>query len=155
MMNLGHTSCLVDPDIWYPVAVRENDGYEYYEYNVLIYVDDILFMSHNPKESMWKIGKFFPMKAGSIGLQDIYLGVKISKVKLPNLVDAWAMSLSNYVQEAVNNCEDYLKQEYDGRTLDHIADTPCKSGYQVKSDISLELGPEQATYFQSVIKVLR
>jgi hypothetical protein len=37
-----------------------------------------------------------------------------SKVKLPNQVEAWAMSPSKYVEEAVANVEDYLQQEYDG-----------------------------------------
>jgi hypothetical protein len=58
-------------------------------------------------------------------------------VKFPKVVEAWAMVPSKYVQEAVNNCEDYLKQEY------------------AKLDISPEQGPEQVTYFQSVIGVLR
>jgi hypothetical protein len=104
---------------------------------------------------MRKIDKFFPMKAGSIGPPDIYLGVKLSKVKLPNLVEAWAMSPSKYVQEAVSNCEEYLTRECDGRTLSRKAKTPFKSGYRPELDISPELGPEQATYFQSVIGVLR
>jgi hypothetical protein len=86
MRNLGYMSCLVDPNVWYQMAIRENNGYDYYEY-VLIYVDDILCMSLDLKESMRKIDKFFPVKAaGSMGPPDIYLGAKISKVKLPNLV---------------------------------------------------------------------
>jgi hypothetical protein len=97
------------------MAIREGDGHIYYKY-VLIYVDDVLCMSHNLRESMRKIDKFFPMKEGSIRPPDIYLGANISKVKLPKVVEAWAMSPSKYVQEAVNNCEDYLKQEYDGST---------------------------------------
>jgi hypothetical protein len=51
-----------------------------------------------------QIDKFFPMKAGSIGKPDIYLGAKVSKVQLDNTVTAWALlSPSKYVQEAVKN----------------------------------------------------
>jgi hypothetical protein len=154
MTNMGYKSCLADPDVWYRSSVRGTDNHEYYEY-VLIYVDDILCMSHDPKESMRKLDKFFPMKEGSIGPPDIYLGAKLSKVKLPNNVEAWAMSPSKYVQEAVTNCEDYLEREYDGRKLERKASTPFKSLYRPELDTSPELGPEQATYFQSVIGVLR
>lgn len=123
MSNLGYKSCLTDPDVWLRPAVRASDGASYYEY-VLIYVDDILCMSHEPKESMRKLDKCFPMKEGSIGTPDIYLGAKLNKVKLPNGVEAWAMSPSKYVQEAVATAEDYLKPEYDGKTLDRKANTP-------------------------------
>jgi hypothetical protein len=39
----------------------KKDYHSYYEY-VLIYVDDILCMLHDPKESKRKIDKFFPVK---------------------------------------------------------------------------------------------
>jgi hypothetical protein len=71
-------------------------------------------MSHDPNELMQKLDKSFPMKEGSIGPPNIYLGAKLSKVKLPNGVEAWAMSPSKYVQEALANAKDYLKQECDG-----------------------------------------
>jgi hypothetical protein len=45
------------------------------------------------------------MKKESIGDPDIYLGSKLKKVKLPNLVVAWMMSPTKYVAEAVNNVE--------------------------------------------------
>jgi hypothetical protein len=113
MSNLGCKSCLADPNVWLRPAVRKSDGVSYYEY-VLIYVDDILCMSHDPNELMQKLDKSFPMKEGSIGPPNIYLGAKLSKVKLPNGVEAWAMSPSKYVQEALANAKDYLKQECDG-----------------------------------------
>jgi hypothetical protein len=125
---LGYIPCLADNDVWYRANVRETDGFEYYEY-VLIYVDDILCVSHAAKEALKRINKFFPMKPGSIQAPDIYLGAKISKVRLPNQVEAWAMSPSKYIQEAVSNVEDYLTREYCGRKLTHKVVTPFKSGY--------------------------
>jgi hypothetical protein len=38
----------------------------------------------------------------------------MSKVVLLNQVNAWVMSASKYVQEAVHNIEDYMKQELNG-----------------------------------------
>jgi hypothetical protein len=48
---------------------------------------------------------YFEMKPGSIGDPDIYLGGKLRKVALPNGVEAWGISPSKYVQEAVKNAE--------------------------------------------------
>jgi hypothetical protein len=138
MSNLGYKSCLADPNFWLRPAVRDSDGVCYYEY-VLIYVDDILCMSHDPKELMQKLDKYFPMKEGSIGPPSIYLGAKLSKVKLPNGVEAWAMSPSKYVQEAVLNAEDYLKCKCDRKSLDRKASTPFRSGYRAEMDTSPEL----------------
>ena len=42
----------------------------------------------------------------------MYLGAKIRKIKMPSGVYAWGISPSKYVQEAVRNCEDYLKKNY-------------------------------------------
>jgi hypothetical protein len=108
MTDLGYTSCLADPDVWMRPKVRA-DGFKFYEY-VLIYVDDILAISDNPRACVDAIDKFFPMKAGSIGSPDIYLGAKVTKVKLPNGVTAWAMSPSKYIQEAVSNAKIWFKQ---------------------------------------------
>jgi hypothetical protein len=65
------------------------------------------------------------------------------------------MSPSKYVQEAVTNCEEYLEWEFDGRKLERKASTPFKSLYRPELDTTPKLGPERATYFQSVIGVLR
>ena len=46
------------------------------------------------------INKRFPLKAGSVGDPDIYLGAKPRKVTLANGVQA---SPNKYVQEAVKN----------------------------------------------------
>jgi hypothetical protein len=66
MTNMGYKSCLADPDVWYHSSVRGTDNHEYYKF-VLIYMDDILCMSHDQKESTRRLDKFFPMKVGSIG----------------------------------------------------------------------------------------
>ena len=46
MYDLGFKSCKADPDLWMKPGVK-NDGTKYWEY-VLIYVDDILCVSHAP-----------------------------------------------------------------------------------------------------------
>ena len=48
------------------------------------------------------------LKEGSVGVPDLYLGAKITKVTLPNGVDAWAWSSSRYIQEAIRSLEVHL-----------------------------------------------
>jgi len=48
--DLGYKSSYSDADIWYRAATKAH-GFNYYEY-VLVYVDDILTISHQPAETM-------------------------------------------------------------------------------------------------------
>ena len=63
------------------------------------------------QKSLYEIDKYFPMKKGSIGDPDIYLGSKLRQVTLCNGVKAWSASPSKYVQEAVSNLESYLDKQ--------------------------------------------
>lgn len=48
--QLGYSSCLADPDVWFHPA-RKPDGFEYYKH-VLVYVDDLLVLSHHGEKTM-------------------------------------------------------------------------------------------------------
>ena len=74
----------------------------YYVY-VLLYVDDCMAISENPREALVEIDKYFPMKKGSISEPDVYLGAKLRKVLLDNGVEAWSFSPAQYVTESVKN----------------------------------------------------
>eukprot|EP00978_Attheya_sp_CCMP212_P021100 scaffold61252_cov61-Attheya_sp.AAC.3 len=93
MDNLGFKSCLADQDIWLlRAATRPDDGFEYMEY-VLLYVDDVLVVSHDGMSILDKVDRFFPMNEGSKGSPDMYLGAKlVREVKLPNGVYSWSLS---------------------------------------------------------------
>ena len=151
MEMLGYESCLADPDLWIRKAVMDN-GVEYYEY-MLIYTDDCLAISQHAREALMEINKYFPMKPSSIGPPKIYLGGKISKMELPNGVQAYAMSMSQYVQEAVKNVEAHLRKK--GLALLKKAASPLTSNYSPEIDASKELDEESAAYYQSLIGVLR
>jgi len=151
MATLGFESCKADPDVWMRKATRE-DGFDYYEY-VLIYTDDILAISHRPNEIMKLIDGYFPMKPSSIGTPDIYLGGQLSKVTMPNGVIAWSMASSKYVQNAVTNVEDWLAKH--NMKLSTRAPSPMTNGYRPELDVTKELDPERANYYQSQIGVLR
>ena len=81
------------------------------------YVDDCLCIGHNAEQELYKIHKFFKMKDGSIGDPDIYLGAKVKQMELPNGVKVWALSSSKYIQEAVQNCDEYMAHSKNGTKL--------------------------------------
>ena len=83
----------------------------------------------------------------------MYLGAKLSKYPLKNGVVAWAMSSSQYVQEAVKKAESYLVER--GLSLPAEANTPLTSNYRPELDVSPEFDPDRANYFMSLIGILR
>jgi hypothetical protein len=65
LKDMNFTSSLADPDVWYRAAVRPEDEFQYYEY-VLIYVDDILALSHDPKQIVKTLGSLYHLKENSV-----------------------------------------------------------------------------------------
>ncbi len=152
MYHLGYEPCKADPDLWMMPKTRD-DGFEYYAY-VLIYVDDMLAISHEALGDMKRIDFYFKMKKESIGDPDIYLGSKLRKVTLPNGVEAWMMSPAKYVREAVKNVMRYLQKEYGGKLPKRVSG-PLPTGYRPEVDTSQELSGEELSYYQSQVGVLR
>ena len=87
------------------------------------------------------------------------MGGHIRKVQLENGVECWAFGSSQYVKAAVDNVETYLvKQLKLGNSkwkLPAKAETPMQTSYRPELDVSPELEPTKAAYYQSVIGVLR
>ena len=150
--TLGFKSCPADPDVW----MREHttdDGSKLWEY-VLLYVDDCLIISSRAELTLRnEIGKYFELKEESIGPPSIYLGGQMRQVELDNGVTAWAFGSAQYVKAAVSNVKDYLVNR--GKVLPARAKTPLSSGYRPEIDVTDELGPEEASYYQSLIGILR
>jgi len=74
--HMGFTSCLADPDVWFKSAMKA-DGTEYYEY-VLVYVEDLLVLSHQPDKIMKALEDFYRLKDG-FAKPDRYLGAQIKE----------------------------------------------------------------------------
>jgi hypothetical protein len=132
---------------------HHDDGVKYWAY-ILIYVDNILCVNHDPGTSLAQIDNSFKMKPGSIMEPTFYLGAKLKNTVMPNGVVAWGMSSSKNVQAAVQNVQEYLKENGD-RKLNKKASAPFEATYRAEIDESPVLGPEVANYFQSQIGMLR
>ena len=154
MRHIGYTSCKADPDLWLK-PMKNEDGVEYYSY-VLCYVDDVLVIHHDAMGVLDKIDKYLTMKPTSKGDPGMYLGVKLKYTKTANGVMAWAMSPSKYVQEAVSNCKKHIGSHYDGRyTMPKSAPNAFLYGYDPDVDVTPPCPPDQASYYMSIIGVLR
>jgi hypothetical protein len=101
MKHLGWNPCRADRDLWMKTETRPDDGVLYWAY-ILIYVDDILCLHHDPGAPLAKLDEYFKMKEGSIQVPTFELGAKLKKTVLPNGVVAWGTSSIKYVQSAVH-----------------------------------------------------
>ena len=79
--DLQYCSSLADLDIWMHPNVKEN-GELYYEY-LAIYVNDILVIGENPKQTMDCLAKLYRLKEGSVGNPSQYLGAQIMEHHFP------------------------------------------------------------------------
>jgi len=151
MRHIGFEPCRADPDMWLRLSKLDN-GVEYYEY-ALLYLDDCLMVSQHPQSGLAQIGKYFTLKEGSVGTPNLFLDARISKVGLPNGVNAWAWSASKYVQELVKNLETELTKR--GLKLKKGVNAPLSNDYRPEVDLSPECNDEDAKLYLSLIGALR
>jgi hypothetical protein len=112
---------------------------------ILIYVDDIACVHHAPGMLLNHIDKYFKLKPGSILEPSFYLGVTLKKTALSNGVLSCGMSSSKYVQAAVQNEQEYLKENSD-RKLKKKAYAPFEVTNKAEIDERPVLGPAMANY---------
>ena len=151
LRDAGFQGCKADPDVWMREAVKP-DGTKIYEY-VLCYVDDCIFQGLDPKAFMDRLGKSYTLKEGSVKEPDAYLGADISKMVMSNGDVAWALSSDTYVKRAVEDVERYLDER--GKQLKKKVVSPLASGYRPELDMSPELDDAEASYYMSLMGVLR
>jgi len=110
------------------------DGEAYYEY-LLVYVDDMLMLSHDPKMTMEAIRKVFKFKEGSVGKPSKCLGADVVECPLPGTSKPqWGFSFQKYVQEAFRNVEIELQKS--DLVLTNTEGTRMSSGYCPELDVT-------------------
>ena len=95
---------------------------------VLVYVDDILHLSHDTKPTMEAIRKLlYELKPEPCGPPKMYLAANVSKYQLEDGRMSWYMRARNYVKNAVKNVEEeLLRGSHQGQGK---ADCPYPAGY--------------------------
>ena len=149
--EIGFRSSIADPDVWMRAAVKP-DGQKYYEY-ILVYVDDILCISHDAKAPMLAITRNFKFKKNDISPPQVYLGARLEKKELNGKL-MWTMTSRDYINAIVKNLNERLKKKGTKLPASGI-DTPMTSNYSPELDGSEELEPDDITMFQELIGELR
>jgi hypothetical protein len=146
---MGFQHSLADPDVWLHLATKPN-GFEYYKY-LIVYVDDILVLSHQVKEVMSTIKQLYRPKEPA-STPTTYLGASILEWSISG-DKMWAMSSQRYIKEAIRCVEIELQKT--GQRLVGKPSTPMTVGYRPELDITPLLDPDQASYYMSLIGILR
>ena len=149
--DLGYRPSRADPDVYMRPAVKP-DGSKYWEY-VLTYVDDVLCISNNPKDTMDGIQNKFKLKDDKIEEPSVYLGASLTKMTNINKDECWAMSSDPYCQAAVKNLETTLAKK--NLRLPSKCLTPLSNGYRPEMDVTQELKADGVQYYQELIGILR
>jgi hypothetical protein len=107
--ELGFQPTIADPDV-YRRCNRKPSGEEYWEL-LLVYVDDILIISHEAKKHLEKLGTFYEFNLASVGPPTRYLGANVSKNKqqLPIFFARW-LSIASTIHIRINNSR--LKSQF-------------------------------------------
>jgi hypothetical protein len=152
LRELGYRPSESDPDVWLKRAVKP-DGFLYYKY-MLVYVDDVLHVAHDPKVDMEAINKVYRLKDGA-GPPDRYLGANLEKVQLQDGSTAWSMSCVDYLKGSIENVNNMLQDSNSALKLCGDGKRPYPSSYRPELDITSELNDELGNRFQQLIGVLR
>jgi hypothetical protein len=150
LYNLNYKSTKADPDVWIQPGIKP-DGFKYYKM-LLIYVDDVLCISHDPTATMNGIKGTFKLKGNKIEVPTHYLGAQISQKRIGG-ISCWTMSSEQYIKAAIANVESNLsksRQRLPSRCL-----TPMTSNYQPEINVSGKLKITSICYFQELIGILR
>ena len=123
LYDLGYTSTKADPDVWIR-PVTKPDGFKYYEM-LLVYVDDVLCISHDAEATMAGIQGTFKLKEDKVEDPTNYLRAQITK-KVINGISCWTMSSEQYIKVVIVNVETKLDKE--GQCLPSRCLTPMKAG---------------------------
>jgi Reverse transcriptase (RNA-dependent DNA polymerase) len=152
--DLGFASTMVDPDVYIRKNFRE-DGVPYYEM-ILVYVDDVLCVSHEPAKIMTSLGEVYELKEGSVQEPTLYLGANIKKIQLLNGREVWSMSSDLYMHLSIATVNELLHE--DGRELrtgKRQGKTPLPYGYRPELDTTNELTVAKWLQYMQLIGILR
>ena len=153
--DMGFESTIADPDA-YRRAFTKPDGFKYYEY-LLVYVDDVLIISHDPQVHLDRIKATYELNPSSIGPPTRYLGADVELVTRPGDPtgkEYYSFSAHTYVRNAVKNVKLLLQEE--GRNLKSTAKTPFPSTtYRPEMDMTEECDEQGASRYLQLVGVLR
>ncbi len=84
---------------------------------ILVYVDDLLIISHQAMLIVNTLKSQYRLKEDEVGKPKTYLGAHVKESRLPEDCNKrqWGLSAEQYIQNAIKNIEDKLNES--GKTL--------------------------------------
>ena len=147
--DMGFKSSRGDFDIWMRPAVKP-DGEEYYKY-VMLYVDDVMVASCDANGVMKDLGQGIKFKGDKIEPPTSYLGAQLSCKKLLNGKLVWCVSSDKYVNAAVRNVEEAIKNKR--WKIPTKVKTPMDTIFIPELDGTLELCDDERTFYQELVGI--
>jgi hypothetical protein len=145
----GFQSSYGDPDVWFRPATTP-EGKDYYEY-ILVYVDDLLIISHKPKDFLDILEMKYKYKLKDVGPPKRYLGAIIENDYEYDVgLKGWSMSAKDYLSKALP-----IVEKRHGTLAVNRAVTPLPPGYHPELDTSPFLYTDGCELYQSYIGTLR
>jgi hypothetical protein len=122
---------------------------------MLVYVDDVLHLSHDVKPTMDALRRLCELKPESCGPPTRCLGANVGKCQLEDgRMSCWSMSARDCVQNVAKNVEEeLLRENHEG--LESKADHWCPQGCRAETDVTPKLSDELENWCQQLIGVLR
>ena len=156
--EIGFKHTIADNDVYRKPSI-DKSGNPYYEYMV-VYVDDCICVSHDPKRYMDSLAKIYRLR--EVKIPDKFLGSNIRSWKYRDdegvEKHCWAMGSESYVREAYN-VVDRLMSKHDlsyPSTRRHGSKTPFATmSYRPELDTSEFRDGIKHKVFQNMIGILR
>ena len=151
LWDIGYRPSQADGDVWMRAAVKLN-GFKYWEY-ILCYVNDLLSISHQPKNSLEAIRKHFKFKHYKMEIPESYLGGQLSRLANKEGHNCWTMLSDKYCAALVRTVEIVLEKK--GLRLAPKCYTPFQTSYRPEMDITAKLKKNGVQWYQELIGSLR
>ena len=153
--DMGFDFSMADNDFWMRKDTKP-DGTLYYSY-ILVYVDDILIVSHNPMRYMEQLKSSYCVKPESIGVPKLYLGSEIKQVRDRSGNPSWATSSNKYVKEACSIVDQRMTDMNMSYTKKAKSPkTPFNNvKYRPELDLTPFCTPTEHQFYQQMIGILR
>jgi hypothetical protein len=152
LRNIGFKLSYADADVWMQEA-QKPDGFKYYEY-ILVYVDDQLTISHNPKAITDLLQtEPFNYKLKDVGPPERYLGAMIGDYDLDGIKTRY-MSAELYLERAIPEIEKRFGSLKPLFPKGHLQ-IPAQTNFHPEMDQTNLLQEDKKTLYQSYIGILR
>ena len=122
---------------------------------LFVYIDDILAVLHKATDDIKEITAFYMAKEGRIKPPEIYIGVNIMRVQMPDGREVWGSSPREYGKNAVIKVEGLFEEYGDGYTLRNIVKAQLPLGYKQELDVTEELWTDLASQYLQLFGICR